>query len=167
MICIGLSYIIRTCMSTPLWAVADSFDHIRSGPVPVSIRINTGIPAEWIRNLRWSQLVSKHRFESKCSTKVSPLERESKTVLDFEFYATDSRFQVINFILSVELGFWIPIFSGIPDSLSCIPDSKAQDFGFHEQKFPCLRNSDSLTWGEKFTSKKTTQDNRGIPAEPC
>ena len=106
----------------------------------------------WIRNLRRSQLVSKHRFESKCSTKVSPLERESKTVLDFEFYATDSRFQVINFILSVELGFWIPIFSGIPDSLSCIPDSKAQDFRFHEQKFPCLRNSDSLTWGEKFTS---------------
>ena len=26
--------------------------------------------------------------------------------------------------------------SGIPDSLSCIPDSKDQDFGFHKQKFP-------------------------------
>ena len=32
--------------------------------------------------------------------------------------------------LSVERGFWIPIVSGIPDSLSCIPDStKAQDSG--------------------------------------
>ena len=29
--------------------------------------------------------------------------------------------------LSVELGFRIPIASGIQDSLSCIPDSKAQD----------------------------------------
>jgi len=38
--------------------------------------------------------------------------------------------------LSVELGFWIPIVSGIPDSLSCIPDSKTPDSGFHKQKFP-------------------------------
>ena len=29
--------------------------------------------------------------------------------------------------LSVERGFWTPIVSGIPVSLSCIPDSKAQD----------------------------------------
>ena len=38
--------------------------------------------------------------------------------------------------LSVELEFWIPIVSGIPDSLSCIQDSKAQDSRFHQQKFP-------------------------------
>ena len=38
--------------------------------------------------------------------------------------------------LSVELEFWISIVSGIPDSLSCIPDSKAQDCRFHQQKFP-------------------------------
>ena len=37
--------------------------------------------------------------------------------------------------LSVELGFWIPIGSGIPDSLSCIPDSKTQDSTFHKQNF--------------------------------
>ena len=29
--------------------------------------------------------------------------------------------------LSMELGFPIPIVSGIPDSLSCIPDSRAPD----------------------------------------
>ena len=40
---------------------------------------------------------------------------------------------------SVELGFWIPIVRGIPDSLSCILDSKAQDFGFHKQNFPRFR----------------------------
>ena len=50
--------------------------------------------------------------------------------------------------LSEKLGFWIPIFSGIQVSLSWIPDSKAQDFGFrkqifqdsgfHKQKFPFL-----------------------------
>ena len=37
--------------------------------------------------------------------------------------------------LSVELEFWIPIVSGISDSLSCIPDSKVQDSRFHQQKF--------------------------------
>ena len=50
------------------------------------------------------------------------------------------------------LGFWIthrgfripstglrtPIVSGIPDSMSCIPNSKAQVSGFHKQKFPLL-----------------------------
>ena len=43
--------------------------------------------------------------------------------------------------LSVELGFWIPIVSGIPDS-------KAQDSGFHKLKFPGYRNPDLLTCGE-------------------
>ena len=38
--------------------------------------------------------------------------------------------------LSVELWFWIAIVSGIPDSLSCIPDSKVHDSGFHRQIFP-------------------------------
>jgi len=38
--------------------------------------------------------------------------------------------------LSVELKFQIPFISGIPDSLSCILDSKAKDLGFHKQKFP-------------------------------
>ena len=36
----------------------------------------------------------------------------------------------------VELGFWIPILSGIPDSLTYILDSKARDSGFHKQNFP-------------------------------
>ena len=42
----------------------------------------------------------------------------------------------------MELRFQIPIVSEIPDSLSCIPDFKAQDSGFHKQnvkykdKFP-------------------------------
>ena len=29
--------------------------------------------------------------------------------------------------LSVDIGIWIPIVSGIPDSLSCIPNSKTKD----------------------------------------
>ena len=36
--------------------------------------------------------------------------------------------------LSVELGFWIPVVSGIPDS-------NAQDSRFHRQKFPGFRKS--------------------------
>ena len=41
--------------------------------------------------------------------------------------------------------YWIPIVGGILDSLSCIPDSKAQDSGFQKQKFPRFRNADSFT----------------------
>ena len=47
-----------------------------------------------------------------------------KTALDCGFHAMDSRFPGTGFqSLSVELGFRIAIVSGIPDSLSCIPDS--------------------------------------------
>ena len=52
--------------------------------------------------------------------------------------------------LSVELGFWIPIFSRIPDSL--ISESKAQDSRFHKQNFPGFRNSDSLAWGDLWVT---------------
>ena len=38
--------------------------------------------------------------------------------------------------LSMEFGFRIAIVRWIQDSLSCIPDSKAQDSRFHKQKFP-------------------------------
>ena len=34
--------------------------------------------------------------------------------------------------LSVELGFWIPIVSLIPESMSCLPDSEAKDSGFRK-----------------------------------
>ena len=59
----------------------------------------------------------------------------------------------------MELGFRIPIVSGIPDSLSCIPDSKTQDPPFHEQK--CARIPDSkfdlfITWGESRACKPVT-----------
>ena len=53
-----------------------------------------------------------------------PQVRESETILDSESQAVDSGFQ----FLSEELGFWIPIVSGIPES-------KAQEFGFHKQIF--------------------------------
>ena len=36
--------------------------------------------------------------------------------------------------LSVKLEFLSPIVSGIPDFLSCSPDSKAQDSGFYKKK---------------------------------
>ena len=52
----------------------------------------------------------------------------------------DYGFQACNSILLlVELGFRIPIFSEIKDSLSCIPDSKAHGSGFHKQNFPVFR----------------------------
>ena len=52
------------------------------------------------------------------------------------------------------LGFWIPIVSGIPVSLSCIQDSKTQDSRFYQPNFPGVRisqakisrMSDSVFW---------------------
>ena len=35
----------------------------------------------------------------------------------------------------IKLTPWIPFVSGIPDSLSCVPYSKAQDSTFHKQNF--------------------------------
>ena len=65
--------------------------------------------------------------------------RESNSVWDLGFRAMDSGLWIprhgfrildsrywIQASLSVELAFWIPIISGILDSLSCIPDSKAE-----------------------------------------
>ena len=40
----------------------------------------------------------------------------------------------------MELRFRISIVSGISVSFRCIPDSKAQDSGFHKQKFPGFRS---------------------------
>ena len=48
--------------------------------------------------------------------------RESKTLLDSKFHFLESG--------SPDTGFKIPIVSGIPDFLSCIPDST------NKQKFP-------------------------------
>ena len=73
--------------------------------------------------------------------------RESETVLDSVSHAVDSGFQSsTSRFLSLELGFRIPVVTGIPDSLSCIADSEAQgsgfqkhkllDSGFQKQKFP-------------------------------
>ena len=73
----------------------------------------------------------------------------------------DSRHWIPDF-LTVKLGFRISIISGIPDSLSCIPDSKAQDSGFHNSNFQiqdftsknfpdCLNYS---SWGEFYCPRK-------------
>ena len=50
---------------------------------------------------------------------------------DSTLWIPDSNYRIPDLFL-VELGFRIPIVSGIPDS-------KAQDSGFHQQKFPRFR----------------------------
>ena len=67
--------------------------------------------------------------------------RKSKTVLDFGFYAMDSGFQVLDSILFSVTLIMDSIIGGIPDSLSCIPDSKAQDSGLNNQNFHRFRDS--------------------------
>ena len=41
----------------------------------------------------------------------------------------------LRILCSRDLVFRIPIVSSIPESLSCILDSRTQDFGFYEQRF--------------------------------
>ena len=87
--------------------------------------------------------------------------KESKAVLDSGFHAPDSRFQIADsryWILDsllVELGFRIPIVSGIPDSLSLIQNSTKdstskhfRDSGFRREHFPGFRNPNSLAWAD-------------------
>ena len=59
----------------------------------------------------------------------SPHVRESRTVLDSRFRIQETGFQY----LSLELGFWIPIVSEIPDSTT-------KDSEFHKQNFSIFRN---------------------------
>ena len=58
-----------------------------------------------------------------------PVSRGSKTVLDSGSHAVDSGFHVQD----SRVGLRIPIVREIPDSLSCVLDSKAQDSKFHNQ----------------------------------
>ena len=56
----------------------------------------------------------------------------------------------------MELGFGISIFNRVPNSLSCIPDSKSLDCGVHKQKFPGIRNplhggGGGEGWGVEFS----------------
>ena len=68
-----------------------------------------------------------------------------KTVLD-------SGFWILEFLL--ELGFWIPIISGIPDSWSWVPHFKALDSKFQKQKFPEFQIPKAkIFWIPDFTSE--------------
>ena len=74
---------------------------------------------------------------SNCSPHVgnfSPCVRESNLsnwILDSAPWIPDSKCCNPD-SLQMELGLRTPILSGIPDSLSCIQDSKVQDSGFHK-----------------------------------
>ena len=77
--------------------------------------------------------------------------RKLKTILDCGLEAVDSGFQDwIPDSLIVEKGFRILFIIGIPDSLSCIPESKAQDSGFHKPKFAPFQNRNYLTLATKY-----------------
>ena len=54
---------------------------------------------------------------------VSREQKSKRLIIDFNILIPDSGYWNPD-SLPVELGFWIPIVSGIPDSLCCIPDSK-------------------------------------------
>ena len=79
-------------------------------------------------------------------TRCKGIQQSLNWILDSTPWISHSR-QLIPLFVSGTIGFWILILSRILDSMSCIPDSKAQDSGFHKQKFDRMLNLDSLTWG--------------------
>ena len=78
-------------------------------------------------------------------------------ILDSTPWITDSRY-CISDSLSVKLGFQIRVVSGIPDSLSCMSDSKAQDSGFREQNFSDSAFQIPLHWAKLFLCKLKLYD---------
>ena len=84
---------------------------------------------------------------------------ESKTVLDSGFHAMDSRFQIVDFRAFVS-GIWIPDSNRWRDSVSCIPDPKAQDSRFHKQK--CSLHEAQLGKNIYCPNKVTRCSNSGI-----
>ena len=73
-----------------------------------------------------------------------------KTIFDCGLEAVDSGFQDwIPDSVIVEKGFRILFITGIPDSLSCILESKARDSGIHEPKFAPFQNPEYLTLATK------------------
>ena len=81
--------------------------------------------------------------------------RESNTVLDSGFPAMDSVFQVLNSSLC-QCGPWIldPTLSGIRVSLSCIPDSKAQDSRVDKQNFPGFQGHPKSIFGKYLFGRR-------------
>ena len=75
-------------------------------------------------------------YKSRCSVNYSPHVWKSETDLDSGFHAMDSGSLV----------------SGIPDSSSCILDSKAQNFRFRMQKFPGFQIPQAKILHCRFTS---------------
>ena len=69
----------------------------------------------------------------------SPHVKEFKIVLDSGFHTVESELQELAWNPVFVSGTWIPIFSRISDSLSCISDSKAHDSEFYEELFPGSR----------------------------
>ena len=71
--------------------------------------------------------------------------------MDCEFYTVGLQIPRIEFqSFSVELGFWIPIVSRVPDSLNPIPDSIAQDSRFRKQKFHSFWNTEFPYMGQEY-----------------
>ena len=73
--------------------------------------------------------------------------RPSKTVLDSGFHTVDFGFKTVldSGFHTVDFGFRIQIVIWFSRDLSCIADSKVQDFGDQKQKFLEFRNPESLT----------------------
>ena len=80
------------------------------------------------------------RFNMKCMVIFAP----SKTVFDSGFHTMDSGLQVLDSGFFVG-GTWIldPNHKCDPESLSCIPDSKPQNSGFHKKLMSRILHSSS------------------------
>ena len=140
------------------WPIRDLLDMakgklLQSASLPI---VQWNHYSNWETVVKWQRLSQYFRIPRNTLC-LSP--RKSKRVLDSGFHAVDSWFPVLDSGFFVH-ETWIPDTNRlwIPDSLSCIPDSKAHDSWFYKQKFRGqrisqpkslgFRNPYSLTWVE-------------------
>ena len=91
-------------------------------------------------------------------SKRLPHVKVCKGILDSGFHAMHFGFQVLNFLFFVSEA-WISDsnLQWIPDSLSCITDFKAQDFGFRKQKFPVFHFANDFESRKLITLRETVR----------
>ena len=106
------------------------------------------------------EFLSLSRRRSPARNVPSGEERGEPRFSQAEIHAVHSGFRVLDSRFFV-IGTWTQHsihYPGIPDSLSWIPNSKAQDSRFYKEKIPGFRNLDCLTWGERLYKPNISQN---------
>ena len=133
-------------VSTQMWVVF----LIGRAARKICLNQSEALPRSWY----WRHVISMEflRFFSRRPFAEKPVVASVFSVLDSGFHTVYSGFQILDSRFLQLSATWIPDPNriGIPQSLSWIPDSKAQDSEFNKQKLPSFRNPYYLRQGVRY-----------------